>query len=221
MPKPRVFCIPGLGLSSQFLENLKLEYGIVTCLDWIEPNAWESIPDYAGRMSEPLNDVEGDVVLIGHSFGGIIAQEIAILRPVKQLILISTMLNPQEAPHRLKLLGKHRLHRLISKELILSTFPFWARTHSYRSPELRALFRKSVQRLSSHYFRWSLYQIATWPGTWGSDAHIIRLHGTRDVTFRSKKIDHVDHWIVKGDHNMIYLKGEEVSKIINQYLSDL
>lgn len=218
MSKLQIFLIPGLGLSRRFFENLIIEYGEVTYLDWIEPNHSETLKDYARRISASMGDLQGEVVLIGHSFGGIIAQEIGAIRPVKQVILISSMMSPEEAPDRLKLLGKYGLHRLISKELILLTFPFWARTHSYRTSTLRALFRESVHKLSSHYFRWSLFQIARWNGFSGPEVPILRIHGTRDVTFLIRKIDFVDHVIPGGNHNMIYLRGAEISKIINEQL---
>lgn len=218
MSKLQVFCIPGLGLTSQFFKNLEIAYGEVNHLDWIEPDGWETISTYARRISEPLDDLKGEIVLIGHSFGGVVAQEIAAHKPVKHLILISSMRNPEEAPGRLKLLGKYGLHRLISRKVILFSFPFWARTHSYRTSVLRALFRDSVRSLSSHYFRWSLLQIATWSGVRQLEIPVFRIHGTRDVTFLIKKIDHIDHVIPEGDHNMIYLKGEEISKVVNEQL---
>lgn len=218
MPTLHIFCIPGLGLSWRFFDHLGLQNGELNYLNWIEPKGWESIEEYAHRISEPLREVGGDVVLIGHSFGGVIAQQIARIQKVKAIILISSMVHPDEAPGRLRLLETLGLHRFITKGLILGSFPIWARTHSYRTKELRQLFRESVKSLSSHYFQWSLLRIATWTGIQEGTASILRIHGDKDMTFRFNKIEQVDHVISGGDHNMVYLKGGEISVLINKHL---
>lgn len=213
-----IICIPGLGLSQLFFQNLKLTHGEVTYLDWIEPEMGESLRDYAARMCQPVLQTKGEIVVIGHSFGGVIAQELAMTMPISRIFLISSIRNPQEAPARLNLLAHSGLHRLITKPLILGTFPLWARTHSYRTPELRALFRESVSGLSTHYFQWSLQKLAIWPGIDDLPARVVRIHGDQDVTFRIQKIQDVEHLIAGGDHNMVYLRGEEISRVINEHL---
>ncbi|MDW3192065.1 MAG: alpha/beta hydrolase [Cytophagales bacterium] len=218
MSRLSIFCLPGLGLSTRIFDQLAIEFGELIMLDWIEPKGWESIKEYAFRLSEPLLDAEGEIVLIGHSFGGVLAQEISRLRPVKQIILISSMMRHHEIPVRLKLLGQYGLHRLITRQIILLTFPFWARTHSYRTPELRQVFRASVRSLSSHYFRWALYHISTWKDIDLLEIPVFRIHGDKDVTFEIQKIQHVDHLVKGGDHNMVYLKGKEILEVINQLL---
>lgn len=220
MTRRQIFCLPGLGLSSEIFEHLKFDGEEVILLNWIEPKGWESIEDYARRLSDSMSTVNGEIILIGHSFGGVLAQEIASIRSVEQVILISSMMKHAEIPGRLKLLGKYGLYRLISKSMILWTFPFWARTHSYRTPELRRLFRASVSRLSSHYFRWALFQISTWKGVLDLDTPIFRIHGNKDVTFKIQKIDQVDQLVEGGDHNMVYLRGDEISQMIVQVLAD-
>ncbi len=217
----KVFCIPGLGLSRSFFRHLDIRNGDVDYLDWIEPNTWESLQAYANRISQPLENVDGDIILIGHSFGGVIAQEIARIHSVKAIVLISSIVHPEETPGRLKLLSQLGLHRFITKGLILSSFPLWAPTHSYRTRELRQLFRQSVKSLSSHYFQWSLLRIATWPGAQDIKTPILRIHGTKDVTFLYKKTKHVDHVISGGDHNMIYSKGDDLSEIIQSDIQNL
>lgn len=219
--KPAViYCIPGLGLSHQIFGQIKLAGYVIKPLEWIEPQGWETIEAYAYRLAKPLEKEGSNVILIGHSFGGVLAQEISRIREVRMIFLISSIQCRVETPWRLKLMSNGLLHRLLSKHIILLTFPFWARTHSYRTPELRAIFRNSVRNLSTHYFQWSLKRLSEWQGGKQLSSILIRIHGTRDVTFLRERVLYVTHEIEGGDHNMIYLKGAVISKLIQSHLKE-
>jgi len=85
---------------------------------------------------------KGPITLIGHSFGGIIAQEISQLKEVEQIILISSCKSRKENSLSLKSLSPLKIHKIIKKSLILKTFPYWSRSYGYKTVEEMDTFKR-------------------------------------------------------------------------------
>jgi len=74
-----VYFISGLGADErvfQFLDLSEIEHRFIK---WNVPQKNESLPSYCKRLTEQIN-VQQEVILIGISFGGMIAQEITKVR---------------------------------------------------------------------------------------------------------------------------------------------
>lgn len=94
-----------------------MSYDIIH-LDWIEPKPNESISEYSLRLSR-LIDQKEDFILLGVSFGGIIASEInKIVNPLKT-ILVSSVDSSKDLRLIYKLFGKSGLINLIPEKLFI------------------------------------------------------------------------------------------------------
>ena len=83
--------MPGLAASSMVFENIKLDgkkYSLHR-IDWIQPEKNESIKTYCVRLSKKIK--HKNPILLGVSFGGIIAQELDKIIKVKKLIIVSSV----------------------------------------------------------------------------------------------------------------------------------
>ena len=79
--------IPGLGLSSNVFKKLNIPFDHCIPLDWIPPMIDEDLSSYCNRLLAPFSLKKyASITIIGHSFGGIIAQKIAQNYSVKRLI---------------------------------------------------------------------------------------------------------------------------------------
>lgn len=219
--QPVIFCIPGLGLDRRMFERLDLHPFQVEYLDWIEPQGWETLEIYARRLAGPILECQSEVIIIGHSFGGVVAQEISCITPVKQIILISSTIENREMPWRLRLLSRYSLYKLVTRTAMLASFTVWSRTHGFRTRELRTIFRESVGKLSTHYFHWSLKRLADWNGVQQTHTPTVRIHGTKDLTFPRNLIRHIDHEVHGGDHAMVHRRAGEVSARLHAELRKL
>ena len=84
----KIYAIPGLGADARVFANVQ-RYLPLTIIDWKPNEANESIENYAGRMASEIPKNE-PFILLGLSFGGVIAQEICrILKPEKLILLSS------------------------------------------------------------------------------------------------------------------------------------
>jgi pimeloyl-ACP methyl ester carboxylesterase len=212
----KIYCIPGLGLNTSIFDPLHFHLNNHQIIDWLEPTQNESLSDYAKRMSVKI-DTNENVILIGHSFGGILAQEITKHVKVELVFLISSVQSADEIPFSLKLVSKLGIYRLVTRWNILFSSSFWGAKHGYNTATLKTIFKNSIKSLSTYYQQWSLMQIGAWKGD-QSSTDVIQIHGTKDLTFPLKLIKNPSFLIENGDHLMVYKKAEEISTIIKAEL---
>lgn len=204
---------------SHIFQKLNLSVESPTLLNWIEPLARESLRSYALRLYDAHVQTDERVVIIGHSLGGIVAQEIASEREVDRIILLSSIKSRAEMPWIFRNARRLGLTHLFNRGLSLSTFRFWAVRHGFRQNEQQELFRSMLQRQSNHYLKWALKSLACWRApSIPAGTELIQIHGTDDLTFPISKISHCQYKIPDGTHFMVYNLAEHISTILNEYL---
>ena len=213
-----LYLIPGLGLDCRIFKNLDFGAHDTMELDWIEPlNLSEDIRSYARRMAESIPTGK-DSVLIGHSFGGIIAQEIAQTSKIRKIILISSIKSRKENTLSLKMIAPLKLYNTFNKKLIVQTFPYWKKWYGYKTKEQQELFLDMVNQNSDTYLQWALASISRWQGVEKSNTPIIHLHGDKDMTFPIRAINNITEIVKGGDHYMIFRKPKTISKLVHKHL---
>ncbi len=213
----KVYCISGLGANCNVFDEISLPPSYQKIyLEWIDPKPNESLESYAHRMAENIKPNE-DFMLLGLSFGGIIAQEIAQFSPPKQLILISTIKSEKEIPRLLRWARISKVHRFIpiaffTSDRVLS-YAFFRKLYDKNLPDLKSIFTYR----DPHYLRWSFDSIINWKPKSPLAIPTTHIHGNNDPIFPIKKIE--NPVIIKnGNHLMIVLKRKSLQKIINSLL---
>lgn len=215
------FLIPGLGFNSKTFKHLNLPSAAsVTFIDWKEPQGEEKLDDYIIRMAKGINSDLPNKVLIGHSFGGVMVQEIAQIVGAKKIFLISSIKGPSEMSWNIKLLRKLPLYKLVNHGLINSTFPIWAKLHDFHNKEERDAFTDMVNEMSMSYFKWAVNAIVNWKGIKNRKTDPIHIHGDNDQTFYYNKIKR-PVTVKGGGHFMVYNRADEISEIIKKELDTL
>ncbi|MGV3587059.1 MAG: alpha/beta hydrolase [Adhaeribacter sp.] len=214
-----VVMIPGLGVDERIFQNLAVDDRFTrTIIRWIQPKPNENLTHYASRLTKQIPQ-QKNLILIGISFGGIIAVELAKLLNPLQTIIISSVKTRHELPWYYRLAGKLRLPYLVplraGKKLPkLQAYIFGAKTK-----EEATLLHQIIQELDIPYVRWALYQISTWPNQINIP-NLLHVHGSHDKLFPIRYI-HNFKAINGGEHLMVLSLGEQVSQIINQELLKL
>lgn len=211
----KTYLIPGLGFDNRIFDKLELDGIDLTYLNWIEPKGKESIKDYAIRFSDRLEDNSDEIILIGHSLGGIISQEIAATIPIKKIILISSIKSREELPFHFKIIKPLYLYKLFSKEITSKTIKYWGKAHNYESLEERDLVKDMVNNHTNKYLQWALKQLSIWKQPeLPSTTKLYQIHGDGDKTFPVKLIEQPDRVIKKAGHFMVYKEAHMVSQFI-------
>ena len=214
----KAFLIPGLALNPEVTGNIELEGYEKIYIRWIDPAGEESLESYAQRIIEIYQIPENEsIVLLGHSFGGLLAQQIASNRPLAKLILISTVKNSDEIPWKIRFLRHGFAYHLASKKLILRTLSLWGWYHGYDEPELHNALVTEMSSLSNEYLIWAYKQIIHWQGV-PSKNEFIHIHGDMDKTFPIENISNCLS-LSGGDHLMIFKRSSEINALIAPFLS--
>lgn len=93
----KIYCLSGLGIDERAFANIHIPNYTLVFIPWIEPLENESLPSYAIRMFESTK-IEDDYILMGVSFGGMIAQEFEKIKKPKHLFIISSMSSSESLP---------------------------------------------------------------------------------------------------------------------------
>jgi len=216
MQIPQVYLLAGLGFDKRIFSNLNILNANINYLEWLEPEPNECMENYICRMTDQIDNTKKPIVLIGHSFGGIIIQNISKLIEINKVIIISSIKSKDEMPGTLKFFKILPLYKLFTKELILKSFPLWARAFGYNSEKGRNLFVQMISNCSDNYFKWAMDKIVHFEGIKLS-TKIFHIHGSRDKTFPIGRIKNPIP-IEDGSHFMVFSKGEEISEVINKEL---
>ncbi len=222
MAKPTIACIPGLGFSPAIYR--KVDWGNYSpkMLKWLEPSAYdESIQAYAQRMLDQIDGDTKELILIGHSFGGVMAQEMARLQPVKQIILVSSIRSPKEIPWRYRIFAPLKLDFLFQKAPAIITLPLWGPPFGYKTSEEQALFREMVSPQNNSMLQWSLRKFSAWQELPPSDTPVHSIHGTNDKTLPHSLLRQVDELVNEGSHIMLFNRAAEVSRLILRVLDQV
>lgn len=218
-PKRIVYMLSGLGLDPTIFQRLAIQADEIHHLDWIEPLKNEPIEAYAARLATSIQPTDGKIILIGHSFGGVMMQEISKIIHADLIILLSSVKSKSEKPASMNFwMRAFPVHLLASQKMILNTFKSWGKHHGYDTPEAQAIFRAAASKHSSFYFRWATNQLCKWKAE-GITTPIVHLHGTKDRTFPHRRIKEPVTLVESGDHLMVFNRALEVSILINNTLS--
>lgn len=211
-----VYFISGLGVDKRVFARLQLPADLlIKHLEWIEPLYHESLSQYALRLSEGI-DTSKPFIIVGLSFGGMIATEIAkVHRPV-HVILLSSMATLDGLPNHYRLLGYLKIHRLIPSQWLKKTNPFVYWLFGIKSNEEKALFKSILNDTDHSFLRWAIQSILSWKNQI-RPASIYQVHGAKDKVIPFQNV-YADAVIEGAGHFMVFSHARQVTIIIKDKL---
>ena len=211
-----VYFLLGLAANQSIFKNIKLDTDIFDMyyLEWMIPYYNESIVDYALRFCKEIK--HENAVLIGVSFGGIIAQEMSLVRRFKKIIIISSVKNRDELPMHLQLAGKTKAYKLVPTSLFAQNIDLLSKFVFNKTITKRLdLYKLYLSITDKRYLDWAIEQVVLWRQT-AHDPNLIHIHGDLDTIFPINNIK--DCIVVKGGTHVMILNKY---KWLNQNLPDL
>jgi len=211
----KAYFISGLGADKKAFQKIKLPAAYdPVFLDWIPPHKNESLSNYARRFSSLIKNDDA-FILIGLSFGGMLACEIARLRNPMKTIIISSIASSAELPWYFKRAGRIGLHKAVPIKLMKAGTIF-KNLMGAASKEDKAIITNYAKSADPDLVRWSLHAIFNWDHPERSPG-IVHVHGSNDRTL-PLKYTRPDFVIKGGGHLMVFNKADEVNKILGEVL---
>ena len=212
----KCYLLSGLGADGTVFQYLDFEGVEVEYMEWLPPLPRETLPAYAKRMTQKITTPHP--ILVGLSFGGMVAMEIAKQIPVKKVILISSAKERKELPWFYRFSAKLKLQKILPYTLIKRTngFTYWlfGATSAHEKALLKEIFRKTP----TTFLKWAINAILTWKNT-EIPTHILHIHGDKDRILPYRNVKNT-HCIIGGGHSMIINRAHEITPIINKFLNN-
>lgn len=212
-----IYFLSGLGVDKRVFQNLTLSKDLSSHdIDWIEPLPRETISSYAKRLSAVIDQTK-PFVLIGLSFGGMIAIEMnQFVRPAKTII-ISSAANQLELPWFVKIIRFMPLYKVMPLQLFRKPNRFFYYLFGIKTQGEKNLLNEILHDTSPSILIWSINAISNWRNK-TTFSNVIHIHGTADKLLPIKYTK--THITVEGgEHFMIYSRAREISQILNELLA--
>lgn len=209
----KIYAISGLGADARVFNYLDLIYPIEV-LEWILPIHNDSVSSYANRLSKKI-DSSQPFVLIGVSFGGIVAVEIAKVLSPEKVILISSAETYRELPKWYHLPQWVHIFQYLPHFCFVlpNRVAYWlfGTTH-------RALLKTILADTDPKFVRWAIGALVHWRNQ-EKVINCRQIKGARDRLIPPTFSENTT--IIKGGHHlMIVDQAEKISSLINKIINE-
>ena len=204
--KVPVYFLPGLAANSSIFKHIQLDTNVFEMhfLEWMIPFDDESISEYAIRFCKKIN--HENAILVGVSFGGIIAQEMNLVYDFKKIIIISSVKARHELPLHLQLAGKTKVYKLLPTSLFAQNIDLLSK-YAFGKPIVKRLdlYKQYLSITDKRYLDWAIKQVVSWNQE-TSDPNLVHIHGDQDIIFP-----------IENMKNCIIVEGGTHIMILNRY----
>ena len=209
-----IYCISGFGADERVFSKLDFGKNDLHFIQWKIPEKNETLSSYVERMRHEI--IHPRPVLIGLSFGGMIAIEIAKIIPVEKVILISSIAVSDEMPLLMRVAGSLHLNRIfpIRPSAILAPIENW--NLSVETAEEKKLVADYRKNIDLRYAHWAIENILQWKNDW-RPPNLVHIHGSKDHIFPLKYVK-TDYVIHGAGHLLLMNHAAEVNAILHKEL---
>lgn len=210
----QVFFLSGLGADKTVFQFLDLSYCEPVFIDWVSPEKNETLHQYAIRIKN--NFIPDNAIIIGLSFGGMLATEIAKQYPSAKIILISSAKTQYEIPAFYKA-GKYiPMHNLFPGSAHKWLMMKMKNLFGITDETILKVYQDLIKNSDLEFNRWAVTALLNWNNI-KVPKNIFHIHGTHDKVLPYKYVKS-DHTIKKGGHLMVMEQAAEVSAIIKEII---
>lgn len=209
-----IYIFSGLGADERVFQHLDLSGYTTTFIRWEVPQKRETIENYASRLLPQITS--NRPTLIGLSFGGLIAIEIAKQIDTEQVILLASVKTKNEIPILYRRVGKLRVHKLLPTHLLKGKnfFSKWVFRNSSNSDRL--LMESIFAGTNPIFLRWAIDQVVRWQNQIQLK-NIQHIHGSADRILPFRYVT-CDIEIKNAGHLLTLRNADEISRILRTLL---
>jgi pimeloyl-ACP methyl ester carboxylesterase len=211
-----IYCISGLGADRTAFQKLDFpENYTILHLEWLTPLDDESLENYSKRFSTKITN--NSPIIIGLSFGGIIAQFVNKYIYCKKVILISSTTSSDSIPIIRKFLRLLPLHKLLPNFLLTKTNFLVFYLFGIKSLFGKSMLKQIFKNADLVFVKWAIQKIIDIESMPKINCQVFQIHGTNDKLFPIN-LQNPEFTIKNGGHFMVYENAEEVSKLLRSIL---
>jgi pimeloyl-ACP methyl ester carboxylesterase len=209
-----LYIFSGLGADEIVFQRLDFSGFSATFIKWIIPQDKETIEQYATRLLDQI--MTTNPILIGLSFGGLIAVEVAKQIDTEKVILIASAKTKKELPFYYRLAGQLGLHKLLPTGHLRSSNFITNWFFGTSSTFDKQLLKQILIDTDPIFLKWAIEKVARWNNQ-TQTKNIFHIHGTNDRILPLTFVK-CNSTIKNGGHLMTLNKTDELNEILRQQL---
>jgi pimeloyl-ACP methyl ester carboxylesterase len=209
-----VYIFSGLGVDERVFQRIDFSGFSTNYIKWIVPGTNETIESYASKLISQITTPKP--TLIGLSFGGIMAIEVAKQIDTEKLVLISSSKTRQELPWYYRLSGQIGLHKLLPIAILKNSNFITNWLFGVKSNFDKQLLKQILIDTDPIFLTWAIDQIVRWTNQ-AQIENTFHIHGTSDKILPLRFVE-CDVSIKNGGHLMILNRSEELTNLIREQL---
>lgn len=185
-------------------------------VDWLPPKENETLQAYALRLKEAY--IPDDAIIVGLSFGGMLATEIAKQFPLSKAILLSSAKTSSELPpyYRIgKLMPFHKWTPYALQKWFMLRIKW---LFGISSKQAEQIYEDIIKRSDPRFNTWAVDAILNWKNEI-IPRNIVHVHGTRDRILPHKYVNS-DFTVKGGGHLMVLEQAGVISNLIRTIIVD-
>lgn len=206
-----IYFVSGLGADWRVFQRLQLEGYRPVHILWQRPQRRETIEHYAQRL---LNQVTTETpILVGLSFGGLMAIEMAKLCDPAQVIVISSATTGAQIPAYFKVFRWLPVQLVVPfKQLLWAVHWLLNWLFGLNDRDDCSLFKQVLVDTDPWFLKWAIHRVVGWRNQ-VVPKHLVHIHGGSDrvFPFGDRSADVV---VPDGGHLMVLNRAEELSQLL-------
>ena len=212
--KKELYIFSGLGADERVFQLLDFSEFNAIYIKWIAPHNLETIEEYSSRIINQITTKKP--ILIGLSFGGLIAIEVAKQIETEKVIILASAKTRQEIPFYYRIAGKLNLHKFIPTRLFKSSTMLTNWFFGTRSNKEKQILKQILIDTDPVFLKWAIDKIVNWNNK-KTLKNIVHIHGTNDKILPLRFVNcHVK--VKGGGHFMTLNKADELNGLLKKYI---
>lgn len=177
------------------------------------PVPGETLAEYAGRLLYQIKTEKS--ILVGLSFGGMMAIEVSKLIITEKVILIASAKTRSEIPFYFRVAGKLKLHKLIPASFLKQAnfFSYWF--FGIKGSD-KKLLKEILNETDKDFLTWAIDKIVKWKN-FSSPENLIHIHGSADRILPIKFVNS-DIRLKGAGHFLTVNRAVEINTVLKKLL---
>ncbi len=219
MSNKNIYLISGLGADERIFKHINFGELTPRFIKWIAPKKDELIENYALRLLEQIDDKKP--IILGVSFGGMLAIEISKLIDCQKVIIISSAKTRNDIPLIYRIFGQLKLHKLMPINLLKSANFLTYFLFGMSNKNEKKLLKNILKDTDKTFLKWAINAIINWQNKTELMPNLIQIHGDLDRILPIKNKAKIDLIIPNGGHLMVFNKADLINPFLTRILGEL
>jgi pimeloyl-ACP methyl ester carboxylesterase len=210
----KVYFISGLGADKRVFSFLDLAFCEPVFIDWITPEANESLQNYALRLRKIIP--EENPCIVGISLGGMLVTEMANADSSVKAIIIASNKTSDEFPAYLRTGSYFPIYKWTSASIAKSFMLRSTWILGGKTSAAKTLLQQILMDSDIEFVRWAIGAILQWKNK-EIPRNLIHIHGTADKLLPYRYVK-ADHTIQDGTHLLPLDNPAELSDLLKKLI---